>query len=290
MEKESSLLDIIIPVYNRLDSFNKLIGDLSSSILKNKLSNSVSLIVIDDASNVPIKINRQDIKVTLIRNKLNSGAPVSRKNGFEVSTAKFVHFHDSDDTISEDWLLELLSTLEKKPNLDIFLTARMDVDSNNNTYRYQAFYDKNHSNLSKIERRLVYRNCMGPLGGVTFSRSVLEKIDFKKFASCQDWQMYIEAIKHSKVLVSRPDIKFIFNKTGDDRISHNPRKKILGHLQLAKITSKQSVFKKNIRLFYLYTCKQHIFNKGGSILKFYKKNRLRIFFTFLVVSVYWRLT
>ena len=102
--------------------------------------------------------------------------------------------------------------------------------------------------------------------------------------------MYIDAIKHAKVLVSRPDIKFIFNKTGDDRISHNPRKKILGHLQLAKVTSKESIFKRNIRLFYLYTCKQHIYNKGGPILKLYKKNKLSIFVTFLIVSVYWRVT
>ena len=170
------------------------------------------------------------------------------------------------------------------------MSARIDQEKTNEIFKMQKYFHQQSSYAEKIESRLVYRNCMGPLGGVTFSRRVLEHVEFKKFASCQDWQMYIDAIKHAKVLVSRPDIKFIFNKTGDDRISHNPRKKILGHLQLAKITAKESIFNKNIRLFYLYTCKQHIYNKGGPILKFYKKNRLRIFTTFLVISVYWRIT
>ena len=105
-------------------------------------------------------------------------------------------------------------------------------------------------------------------------------------ASCQDWQMYIDTIKNASILDSRPDIQFLFHKTGNDRISHNARKKILGHLQLSRQTEKDSIFGRNIRLFYLYACKQHVLNQGGIILKFYKKHRLLIFTNFLIIAAY----
>lgn len=290
MNSQKRLLDIIIPIYDRQLTLDKLLKDLSDSILKNGYQNLVAIIVVDDASERHITVPKYNINSKLIRKTTNDGPPISRAVGYKDSKAPFVHFHDSDDTISVQWLEQIITQLQQDLSADIVLTGRLDVDKANETSCLQKYFHKQVDNPNRIKSRLIYRNCMGPLGGVTFSRRVLDEIDFKPFASCQDWQMYIDAMAHAKVLVSRPDIQFIFNKTGDDRISHNPRKKILGHLQLAKMTASQSPFNKAIRLFYLYTCKQHIDNKGGTILRFYKKNRIKILFTYLLVSVYWRLT
>jgi len=290
VEDNLILLSIVIPVFNRKKNLNLVLSSLSLSISKNGYEDLIELVVIDDFSNKPITTSKLHLIRKLVRNNKNHGAPFSRAKGLKLSKGKFIHFHDSDDSISENWLLHIVQQLKDKPNLDILMTGRIDQDKTRSIFKYQKYFHRNYQNTEKIAKRLVYRNCLGPLGGVTFSRRVVEKVRFENFASCQDWQMYIEAIKHAKILVSRPDIHFIFNKTGDDRISHNPQKKILGHLQLAKITSLDSFFGRNIRLFYLYTCKQHIFNKSGLILKFYKKNRLSIFITFLIVSVYWRFT
>ena len=247
------------------------------------------MIVIDDASEVPMIINESSFNISLHRNNKNSGAPFSRKKGFLLSKGNFIHFHDSDDLMTENWLFEVMQTINNKPEIDLLMTARLDQGHKGQRYRKQKYFHEQVNHPKKIKSRLVYRNCMGPLGGVTFSHRVLEQIDFKAFSSCQDWQMYIDAIKHSKVLYACPDIHFIFNKTGDDRISGDARKKILGHLQLAKVTKQESPFNNNIRLFYLYTCKQHIFNKGGGILRFYKKNRIKILWNYLRISLYWRL-
>ena len=286
----SMLLSIVIPTFNRQKSLIVLLAKLSNSIVSSGLERDIEIIVVDDFSSPRAILPKMAIPIAHHINRINFGAPISRKKGFETSKGKFIHFHDSDDIISEKWLDSIHAFLVNRPDIDIVVTGRVDIDDNNEITKFQSYFHKKCIDDRKIAKRLIYRNCLGPLGGVTFSRNILEKIEFKRFASCQDWQMYIDAIKHSKVLVSRPDIKFIFNKTGDDRISHNPRKKILGHLQLAKITSKQSVFDNNIRLFYLYTCKKHIYNKGGAILRFYKKNRIKIFVIFLMISLYWRLT
>ena len=287
---ELPLLSIVIPAYNRQDFLDSLLLEISSSIMKIQMEDSVEVIVIDDYSSIFLSLPKLSCFSVLERNDTNLGAPYSREKGFQLSRGKFIHFHDSDDTVTESWLLDIVEALKNNPKTDLLMTARFDNDNDNKKHRSQKYFHKHVSYPEKIQSRLIYRNCMGPLGGVTFSRRVLEKVEFKRFSSCQDWQMYIDAIKHAKVLSSLAETQFIFNKTGDDRISHNPRKKILGHLQLAKITGQQSIFKRNIRLFYLYTCKQHIFNKGGGVLRFYKKNRFSIILTFLVVSVYWRIT
>jgi len=284
------LLSIIIPVYNRQEGLNKLLGSLGGQIQQCILDKDVEVIIIDDFSLVPVNISGTAMEVSVERNGENSGAPFSRSRGFQRSKGKFIHFHDSDDSISEQWLSEVLGELKSFPSIDILMTGRVDVDKYDETLRFQKYFHKHVNHPDKIKSRLVYRNCMGPLGGVVFSRRVIESVTFKPFFSCQDWQMYIDAVENAKVLRSRPDIHFIFNKTGDDRISHDARKKILGHSQLAKITAPKSPFKKSIRLFYLYTCKQHVFNKGGLILAFYKKNRLKIVMMYILVSVYWRLT
>ena len=289
MAKHTVLLSIIIPAYNRQEGLDYLLACLSEIICNESVENKVEIIVIDDCSVAPVKINTP-VRIVLARNDENHGAPYSRHKGFLLSVGSYIHFHDSDDLLGEKWLSNIIEKLEANPDADLLLTARYDHDNSGQHYKHQKYFHKQSRNPEKVKSRLIYRNCMGPLGGVTFSRRVLEKLDFKNFSSCQDWQMYLDAIQYAKVLVSLPDTHFIFNKTGDDRISHNPRKKILGHLQLAKITAPKSIFKKNIRLFYLYTCKQHIYNKGGLILAFYKKNRFKIIMTFLVVSVYWRLT
>ncbi|MEE9328327.1 MAG: glycosyltransferase family 2 protein [Cocleimonas sp.] len=287
---DSPLFSIIIPVYNRQEGIDCLLNVLATSIAEHNFEKVVELIVIDDYSDKAVVLSNFPFDILLKRNNRNQGAPFSRQRGFELSKGRFIHFHDSDDSVTQSWLFEVLKQLERKPEIDLLMTARVDQDNDSQEYRQQKYFHKQVLHPKKVASRLIYRNCMGPLGGVTFSRRVLQKVAFKNLASCQDWQMYIDAIKYSKVLSSRTDIQFLFNKAGNDRISYHSRKKILGHLQLAKITAKNSIFKNSIRLFYLYTCKQHVFNKSGGILKFYRRKRFAIVISFLVVSIYWRLT
>lgn len=283
------LLSIIIPVYNRHRSLEKLLSDLSRSMISGCYQNMIELIVVDDGSMPLIKIPDSEITISLYRLAKNSGAPKAREMGFQKSNGKFIHFHDSDDSFDKGWLSALVNELEASPELDILLTGRKDISQTGIFYRYQKFFHRNTDKPDRIKQRLIYRNCMGPLGGVTFSRQVLMQVTFKSLASCQDWQMYLDAIKYAKTLKSRSDIIYQFHVSGNDRISHNPAKKLIGHLQLSRLTANDSIFSNNIRLFYLMTCRQHILNKKGIIHRFYKKKRIKFWFNFLLISIYWRL-
>lgn len=281
-------MSIVIPVFNRQEGLVKLLSSLSQDIDKFTLK-KIELIIVDDGSTLPVETPDSEFNISLYRLEKNSGAPKAREFGFQKTQGKFIHFHDSDDGFAEGWLANIIKELEATPELDLLLTGRNDIGKTGSRYRSQKFFHRHVDQPERIKQRLVYRNCLGPLGGVTFSRRVLEYVDFKRFASCQDWQMYLDAIEHAKVLKSCPEITYQFNVSGDDRISHNPAKKLIGHLQLSRITANDSIFKRNIRLFYLMTCKQHILNKKGVILTFYKKNRMKCWFNYLLVSLYWRL-
>jgi len=283
---QKCLLSIVIPVFNRQKTFDLLMTELSRAIIQHKLEEKVEIIVIDDASPKALKLLQLPCSVILERNQKNLGAPSSRARGLQLSHGKYIHFHDSDDSMSDDWLAEILHELTQNPKIDILFTGRIDYEHHCKTYRYPSFLHKQVTKPERILARLIYWNIIGPIGGVTFSRQVLQSIKIRNIASCQDWQMYIDAIKTAETLSSRPDIQFFFHKTGTDRISNNPRKKILGHLQLAKLTKKDTIFGKNIRLFYLYACKRHILNKRGLILKFYKRHQFKIFIMFLIITAY----
>ena len=280
------LLSIIIPSYNRHTQLTTLLGLLSHSISNNKLTHIIEVIVIDDASTPALTLPKLPIQLFIKRNAKNEGAPYSREKGFQLSRGKFIHFHDSDDSITPEWLIKIVHTLQKQKNTDLLLTGRIDRTDKGDKQTYKRFFDKNCHKPKAIAHRLLYWNCIGPIGGVIFSRKILEKIPFKRFASSQDWQMYLNALEHAQVLSSQPNIRFIFTTTGNDRISHNPRKKVLGLLQYAHLTEKKSVFKRQIRLFYLYRSRQYIFQQGGEILKFYKLHRGKIFITYLIISAY----
>lgn len=285
------LLTLIIPVYNRQDSFDLLLEELSRQTFENGFQNIIELIVIDDFSLNSIVLSESAFsQKLLLRNESNLGAPYSRKKAFAHSSGKFIHFHDSDDSISDNWLVEVIKELKLIPDLDLLVTGRKEHENDSISLKSPKFFQRNVSSPKKIRNWLAYQNCIGPLGGVTFSRRVLEETRFLNLASCQDWQMYIDAMKHAKVLRSRPDIHFIFNCGSGDRISKNPRKKILGHLQLAKVTSEMTIFKKNIRLFYIYACRGYILERSGFILNYYNKNKVKISSVYQFMNTYWRLT
>ena len=131
------MLSIIIPVYCRQDRLNLLIETLSRLIKRDKLELQIEVIVIDDCSEIEITLPAVSYPLILKRNNVNSGAPFSREQGFHLSKGEFVHFHDSDDSIDESWLKELIETIKTNPQLDLLMTARIDEEKLQQKYRLQ---------------------------------------------------------------------------------------------------------------------------------------------------------
>jgi len=112
------LISIIIPVYNRLDAFEKTLSSVLNQTYKN-----IEIIVVDDGSREEVKIPNfkfqidSHVDIKLYRQE-NKGAPTARNKGFDMSQGSYVFFCDAD-VIAKEYMIEnMFHTLEKNPDCD----------------------------------------------------------------------------------------------------------------------------------------------------------------------------
>lgn len=121
------MFSIIVPFYNptyfRLDNCLK---SIEYAIKQSSINESeFELILIDDGSNFDYTqeiINILNMKYKFFRNKENLGVGASRKIGIKESTQKWICFIDSDDTINENYFINLINYIED--DLDFILFER----------------------------------------------------------------------------------------------------------------------------------------------------------------------
>lgn len=265
------LLSIIIPSKGRQVTMNILVIELVRQIKKISLDDKIEIIIVDDGSEPAlVKPSTNLASIKLIRQK-NSGAPKAREKGLSISQGKFIHFHDSDDSVSDNWIESTTTYLTKNPSLDFLISRREEVHTSGRKYFRQNFLIKNKERQCKIIERLNYNNCFGPIGGVTFSRNILRNVKFRDIKSCQDWSMYLDALNLDSKIVEASDCYFIKNNSHDDQISHDIRKKVLGFLRLGR---EHKTLKNNlIRLYYVNSAIKKIPNHTHPLLKDFQRNK-----------------
>lgn len=184
------LVSIITPTYNSQEFIRQTINSILDQSYKNW-----ELILIDDAStdNSVEVINDYTSKhsyISLIQNKTNQGAGISRNIGINAAKGDFIAFLDADDL----WLsnkLEVQIDLMLKNNLDVCFSCYdlMDEDGNKLYKRVNA--------LSKLSyKKLLRSNYVGNLTGIYNCKS-LGKIQSTELRKRQDWLLWLDAIKRS---------------------------------------------------------------------------------------------
>ena len=280
-------LSIIIPSFNRQGLLEQLITTIDQQ--NQEVENSrVELIVVDDGSVKALKQPNQKITIPLkwIRLEKNMGAPYARKVGFQHSSGKYIHFHDSDDSILTGWLAATIKCIKVNPTLDFLIGARTLNSFGCENIVRQVYVKKFASKISKIRHRLQYNNCLGPLGGLTFSRRSVNKMRFGDLPSCQDWDMYLDALDFDTHIVVTEKSVFIKNDYCDGQISQSCRKKLRGFMMLGRkhktINGKKSI----VRLFSVHSVIHRFRDKTNIHLKkFLKKNKLKIYISFMIIEL-----
>ena len=110
-------ISVIIPLYNQ----EKYIGKCIRSVLDQSFQDFEIIVVNDGSTDSSMKICRKyakkDHRISIIE-KQNEGLSRARRDGFLKATGDYIFFLDSDDYISRDALIKLI-TLANKHNLDI---------------------------------------------------------------------------------------------------------------------------------------------------------------------------
>lgn len=120
--KASSIISIIIPVYNHAHCLERCFFSLSRQTYR-----PLEIIVVNDGStdkfhdvmnNVVKKLNTKhktkNIRIKIIEQK-NLGAPSARNRGFAESSGEYVIFWDADTIARPDMLEKMLFALESHP-------------------------------------------------------------------------------------------------------------------------------------------------------------------------------
>lgn len=126
----NSGLTVIIPTHNR----HALLARTLESLLD--LPEITSIIVVDDCSTTPVKVD--DPRIRLIRNPICLGEGGAINQGIPYVKTKFLAIVSDDDPQEEDWLPEILSMIKKKPGSICYYPSNIFVDSGQEKKRVLA--------------------------------------------------------------------------------------------------------------------------------------------------------
>lgn len=125
------LVSIIIPVY-KVEAYIERC--LTSVMHQTYQDSAIECVLVDDCSPDKSISLAQDmisryhgnIDFTIIRNDKNRGLSVSRNNGIEHATGKYLFFLDSDDYLEDDCLQILLEIVEMHPDAEVIMGTCLD--------------------------------------------------------------------------------------------------------------------------------------------------------------------
>ena len=130
-EKSEKLISVIIPTYQR----KKMLLEAIDSVLKQTYKN-FEIIIVDDCSpddteKVIKEKYKDEQRVKYYKNEKNSGAGISRKNGYLKSNGKFLIFMDDDDYLTDiDFYKKAMDIFESTKELS-FVSANTYIKYEN---------------------------------------------------------------------------------------------------------------------------------------------------------------
>ena len=221
MSDKNFLVSVIIPTYNRPGYLKKAI-----QTVLNQTYNNLEIIIVDDASKTDTKKvihSFNDNRITYIRNKKQSGAPVSRNNGIKKAKGTCIAFLDDDD----EWEpTKLEKQLKEFDDDNVGLVVCYSLDKRFGMTR-----------ISKPKRKVSFADLLKSFNLSSTSSYVARKTAVEKagyfdvnLPSAQEYDLAIRLSKHYEVRTV-PEVLMIQNaSTG--QISTNWTRKIRGILAL----------------------------------------------------------
>jgi glycosyltransferase involved in cell wall biosynthesis len=156
--KDTHKVSIVVAIYN----VEKYIAECLESIINQTYTNLEIICVNDESSdNSEEKINHYlgiDSRIRIINQK-NKGLSGVRNTGIKYSTGKYIYFIDGDDFISNDYISEMVKSIEKdgckivhNPNYIEYLNENYHLNTHINIHNANAFKTNNitHSTWSKL--------------------------------------------------------------------------------------------------------------------------------------------
>lgn len=218
---DNELISIIVPVYNS----EKYLSECIESILCQTYPNFELLLINDGSTDSSLDICKmyavRDNRVILI-NKSNSGVSPSRNLGIENAKGDWITFVDSDDFLTENYLLNFL------PDnfIDILLALQPTYTYTDNNIKPIVHFnnDKTFVSLMSCGDYNLIDNILnyGTISGKLYNRNIILKFNLKfdeKIENHEDtifFYKYITHINNSLLYISNID-KYYYRICFDDK-------------------------------------------------------------------------
>jgi hypothetical protein len=173
-ELNKKLLSVLIlGVPNRMEQLKKLIDKLENQIEKNNAKEEVEILALIDNKTRSVGNKRQSI--------------------LNISEAKFIAFMDDDDTVSDDYIKEILQAIKINKNVDV-ISFNQETHINDDVPTI-VYFGLQYENTEYYPGIPVYRK---PFHMCAWNNKIAKQVEFKDISLTEDWAWIEELCKIAK--------------------------------------------------------------------------------------------
>ena len=186
----NELVSVIMPSYN----CGRFIEESIRSVQEQTYQNW-ELIIVDDGSNDDTikrvqRIQLSDSRIRLFRNKVNSGAAVSRNNALQEANGKWLAFLDSDD-LWEPTKLEKQIDFMEKHGYAFTYTEYKEIDEYSNATGVML------SGPKHVTKAGMFAFCWPGCLTVMYDREKIGLLQIADIKKNNDYAMWLKVIRHA---------------------------------------------------------------------------------------------
>ncbi len=204
---ETSLVSIIVPVYNVKDYLPSCLGSICGQSYRN-----IEIILIDDGStdgsgDICDQYANMDARIRVIHQN-NQGAAIAKNAGLDVALGDFIWLIDADDYVSKDALSILLS-IEDESGADVTVFGFFNVYTDNVTPASSFPANEDLSAKEYLSRFPNDWSC-SVFWNKFFRRECIGNVRFKNERRCIDDEFFTYRIFFNAKTVHISDKKLYF--------------------------------------------------------------------------------
>lgn len=204
----SSYVSVIIPCYNGWQYMKKCLESL-----ENQTVPPYEVIVVDDCSTDDSYFRlmefsrRTSLNFVVLKNEINMGPGISRKNAVDVSQGEYIAFCDCDDWYELDFVESITDVIEKENASVIIYDNYLSYDNR----RIVA----GAVNQLKNEKKTILANIWMSLCRIVVKREIVRQVEFPHLYYGEDGAVVPQIIAKSTTfsLVDKPLYNYYF-RTG----------------------------------------------------------------------------
>lgn len=218
-------ISVIVPVYNA----EKTITRCVESIVRNRKSNNIEIILVEDCSKdkslkLCQQLSRMYEGIICIHNNQNQGVSYTRNRGLDLATGKYVMFVDSDDWVDTEYFSAFFDVIDKNELL-LPICGYVNHDEKNNgstdIFGWEEFEDTKIESLKTTIQSLYDHRLMQQLWNKVFVLDLINQynIRFDETISIgEDFRFILEYIKKCEIqkvcLINKPLYHYMRDQSG----------------------------------------------------------------------------